>query len=202
VSAGDGVLIGRGPVRLRPLDPWAQSRFMTDSSAPLPPHPEVTAKLLKNVGLFGGIDDAVLETLARELTVRQVEVNDLVVTEGEQARNMFVVLSGELEVLKKSRSALGGEARVALLGPLDWFGEMSIIDVQPRSASVRAVAPSTLLLLSGEDVDRLLYRSDLRSYTLLVMNIARELSRRLRVADGILADLVTTVASEYAARRR
>jgi CRP-like cAMP-binding protein len=175
---------------------------MSDSTAPLPPTPTVTASLLKNVGLFGGIDDKVLEVLARELAVRTVEVNDLVVTEGDQAREMFVVLSGELEVLKKSRTAVGGEARVALLGPLDWFGEMSIIDVQPRSASVRAVAPSALLLVTAEDVDRMLYRSDLRSYTLLVMNIARELSRRLRVADGILADLVTTVAQEYVERRR
>ncbi|MEO1087927.1 MAG: hypothetical protein AAFY88_27145 [Acidobacteriota bacterium] len=59
-----------------------------------------------------------------------------------------------------------------------------------------------MLLLSAEDVDRLLYRKDLKSYTLLIMNIARELSRRLRVADGILADLVTTVAQEYVERRR
>ncbi len=74
-----------------------------------------------------------------------------------------------------------------MLGPGDWFGEMSIVDIQPRSATVRTLAPSRLLRISAADLDAL-YRYDLRSYSLIVLNLARELSRRLRVADGILAE--------------
>ncbi|HTA89242.1 MAG TPA: cyclic nucleotide-binding domain-containing protein, partial [Polyangiaceae bacterium] len=91
------------------------------------------------------------------------------------------------------------EARVALLGPGDWFGEMSIVDIQPRSATVRALAPSRLLRISAADLDAL-YRYDLRSYSLIVLNLARELSRRLRVADGILADLISNVLDHYLVR--
>ena len=107
---------------------------------------------------------------------------------------MYVIVAGELEVVKLGR---GGEVRVALLGPGDWFGEMAILDVQPRSATVRAVAPTMLVQMSAEHVDRLLYRRDVKAYALLIMNIARELSRRLRVADGILSQMFTAVAEEY-----
>ena len=108
-----------------------------------------------------------------------------------------VVLNGEVEVTKASRN--GVDARVAMLGPGDWFGEMSIVDIQPRSATVRAIAPSRLVRISSADLDSL-YRHDVRSYAIVVLNLARELSRRLRVADGILADLIANVLDSYIAK--
>lgn len=152
--------------------------------------------MLREIGLFGGLDEETLRVMAAELPVDRALPGAKVVSEGEQARAMFIVIDGELEVVKKSRA--GTEVRVAMLGPGGWFGEMSIIDVQPRSATVRALAPSRLLRMSAEHVDRLLYRRDLKAYSLFIMNVARELSRRLRVADGILAQFVGTVADEYA----
>jgi CRP-like cAMP-binding protein len=126
----------------------------------------------------------------------------MVVEEGDLSTQMFVVVAGELEVIKRGES--GGDVRVAVLGPGDWFGEMSIIDVQPRSASVRAVAPTLVVSVTPEHVDTLLYRRDMKDYALFVMNIARELSRRLRVADGILAQFYAALSSQYGSgpRRR
>jgi CRP/FNR family cyclic AMP-dependent transcriptional regulator len=160
----------------------------------------VDPQRLREVGLFGGLDDDTLTILATELPQVRVQVAERVVNEGDPAREMFVVLDGELEVLKKSAS--GGEVRVAMLGPSGWFGEMSILDVQPRSASVRAVAPSRLLRVSAESVDKLLYRRDLKAYSLFVMNVARELSRRLRVADGIIAHFMGSIAETYVPKSR
>lgn len=161
----------------------------------LPPR-GVDAAILREIGLFGGLDDETLRVLATSLPVEFVEPGKRVVTEGEPAREMFVVLDGELEVLKHAPN--GSDVRVAMLGPGSWFGEMSILDVQSRSASVRALAPSRLLRISAEHVDRLLYRRDLKAYSLFVMNIARELSRRLRVTDSILAHFMGSVAEVYA----
>jgi len=73
--------------------------------------------------------------------------------------------------------------------------------VQPRSASVRCLAPSRLLRISAADLDAL-YRHDTRAYALIVLNIARELSRRLRVADGLLAEFVASVMHDYIDRKR
>lgn len=170
---------------------------MSDTRLPMD---RIDPAMLREVGLFGGLDDETLSLLCRELPVDRITVGTRVVSEGDPAREMFVVLDGELEVLKRARS--GSEIRVAMLGPGGWFGEMSILDVQPRSASVRALAPSRVMRLSAENVDRLLYRRDLKAYALFVMNIARELSRRLRVADGILAQFVGTMADEYVSKTK
>lgn len=158
----------------------------------------LVAAQLRQIGLFGALPDEVLEQLSQILTTAQVETGSILFREGEDGRDMYVLLNGEMEVLKRSKG--GADARVALLGPGDWFGEMSIVDIQPRSASVRALAPSVLLRVSTGDLD-FLYRHDLRSYALVVLNLARELSRRLRVADGILADLIASVFDSVFTRR-
>jgi len=178
----------------------AQIEGMTSERPRTSPLDLVDPQRLREVGLFGGLDDETLAVLARELPQVRVQVAERVVSEGDPARDMFVVLDGELEVLKKSAS--GGEVRVALLGPSGWFGEMSILDVQPRSATVRATAPSRLLRISAESVDKLLYRRDLKAYSLFVMNVARELSRRLRVADGIIAQFMGSIAETYVPKSR
>jgi CRP-like cAMP-binding protein len=165
---------------------------------PHAPHPPadlpVTVDHLREIGLFGALSDEVLGHLAKTLAATRVQPGDVLFREGEPGREMFVVLDGEVEVMKKSRR--GREMRVALLGPADCFGEMSLIDVQPRSASVRAIAPTRLLRVTSEDFDAL-YRYDLKSYTLIILNIARDLSRRLRTTDGILADFTANVLDEY-----
>lgn len=165
-----------------------------------PPRPiQLRREQLRDIGLFGGLSDETLDALLSALEPVRVEPGTFVMREGEVARELFVVLGGELEVLKHGQG--GNEARVSMLGPGDWVGEMSIIDVMPRSASVRALAPSLLLRMTAEDLDKL-YRSDVRSYAMLVLNIARELSRRLRVADGILAGMIASVWNEYLGGRR
>ncbi|MGB5809113.1 MAG: cyclic nucleotide-binding domain-containing protein [Polyangiales bacterium] len=160
-----------------------------------PPTPKLKADHLVNIGLFGGLSRETLEILAESLPTSRVEAGEIVVEEGDTSTQMFVVIGGELEVIKKGES--GGDVRVAVFGPNDWFGEMSIIDVQPRSASVRAVAPTLVLAVTAEHVENLLYRRDVKDYALFIMNIARELSRRLRVADGILAQFYTALSSQY-----
>jgi CRP-like cAMP-binding protein len=154
---------------------------------------------LRDIGLFGGLSDDVLEAFGGSLEVVELAAGATVFREADSGRDMFVLLDGEMEVLKQSKRQR--EIRVAVLGPGDWFGEMSILDVMPRSATVRAIAPSRMLRLTAHDLDAL-YRKDLRSYSLILMNVAREMSRRLRVADGILADLITNVMDEYTYRRR
>ncbi|HEX5655751.1 MAG TPA: cyclic nucleotide-binding domain-containing protein [Polyangiales bacterium] len=155
----------------------------------------ITSAALRDIGLFGGISDESLVRLAAELPEVRAEPGKVVVEEGGLSTEMFVVIGGELEVVKRALD--GSTVRVAMLGGGDWFGEMAILDVQPRSASVRALAPSLLLSMSADQVDRLLYRVSPKDYSLLVMNIARELSRRLRVADGILAQFFVAMHEQY-----
>jgi CRP-like cAMP-binding protein len=159
---------------------------------------QISASDLRNIGLFGALSDDVLEFLSQMLGVVSPAIGETIFREGEDGTTMYVVLAGEMEITKRSRG--GVDARVAVLGPGDWFGEMSIVDIQPRSASVRALAPGRLVRISAADLDAL-YRHDVRSYAIIVLNLARELSRRLRVADGILADLIANVMDSYLGKR-
>jgi CRP-like cAMP-binding protein len=167
---------------------------MRAGSSPRSEPPAITIDGLRDIGLFGALSDEVLTHLASTLKQFTVMPGDTLFREAEPAHEMYALLDGEVEVVKKSR--LGREHRIALLGPSDCFGEMSVIDMMPRSATVRAVAPSRLLRISSEDMDAL-YRYDLKSYALITLNIARDLSRRLRVSDGILADFTANVLEEY-----
>lgn len=160
---------------------------------------KLTGAELREVGLFGALGDDVLERLATSLTVVTPEAGSVLFREGDDASAMYLVIGGEVEVMKRSRHGI--DARVAVLGPGDWFGEMSIVDIQPRSATVRMLAPGRLVCITSADFDAL-YRADLKSYAIIVLNMARELSRRLRVADGILADLIANVFDTYVTRQR
>jgi len=82
---------------------------------------------------------------------------------------------------------------------------MSLIDIQPRSASARARDAATVYVLELADLAKL-YGSDIEAYALLILNISREISRRLRCADelivsmGISADSLWSDAADAAAR--
>jgi CRP-like cAMP-binding protein len=154
----------------------------------------VAVEDLREVALFGGLSDAALEAFARSLTIERFVPGAVVFQEATPAHSVYVLLEGEVEVMKHSRT--GREHRVAVLGPTDCFGEMSLVDMQPRSATVRTISPARALRITSEDFDHL-YRQDLKSYALVVLNIARDLSRRLRVADAILADVAGTVVDRY-----
>jgi CRP-like cAMP-binding protein len=168
------------------------SLAFSPSAAPPP-----SVARLREIGLFGGLGDDILEKFIAVLGQVELASGADVFREGEAGRDLYVILDGEVEVLRRSKR--GHETRVALLGPGDWFGEMSILDVLPRSATMRVVAPVQLLRFGAHDLDAL-YRRDVRAYSLLVLNIAREISRRLRVADGLLADLVGNMMDQFTRR--
>jgi CRP-like cAMP-binding protein len=62
------------------------------------------------------------------------------------------------------------------------FGEMEVLDVMPSAATVKAVTRVTVMSMSNKSL-RAVYKSDIKSFALLLMNLARDLSRRLRMAD-------------------
>lgn len=156
----------------------------------------IRTDFLRGIPIFEGLPAPVIEKLAASLEVRRCEPGALLFKEGDASRELFIVLSGELEVMKRSKR--GRDARIAVVGMGDSIGEMSIVDDQPRSATVIAVAPSQLMRLGADDLSRLA-ETDLRSYATILHNVAREISRRLRVADGIIADFVAQVWDAYLA---
>jgi CRP-like cAMP-binding protein len=120
------------------------------------------------------------------LVERRFEVGATVVAEGEPGRSMYIVHSGELVVSKLGES--GRMIRVAGLGPGDFFGEMTLIEMQNRSATVAAESPTMLYELTARNLYTY-YKADIHAYVMVMQNINRELCRRLRRADRRIAEL-------------
>ncbi|MFN3201991.1 MAG: Crp/Fnr family transcriptional regulator [Bradymonadia bacterium] len=145
---------------------------------------------LKNVPIFGGLSDDAIRGLLEHSRIARFKDGELIVREGEPASEMYVVLSGGVAVLKRpsAGSMSAADQMLCCLSAGDCFGEMSLIDIQPRSASVRAHTPTELLCLSHDEFARLC-ATDIETYTLITQNIAREISRRLRQANRVIARL-------------
>lgn len=145
--------------------------------------------------LFSELSSAIIEQLCQGSLLMPVETGAAVIREGDAPTDMYVVLAGELEVLKASDK--GTEVRVALLGPGDWFGEAAMMDKKPRSATVRSVAPSRLMRIDVEFFNEVLTTDDPKAYGIVMRNIAKELGRRLRIADKVMAQVVGRISDEY-----
>lgn len=141
--------------------------------------------------LFGGLPADALQRFAEKAEALHVDKGAVVFAEGESARSLYILTAGSLDVVKRcsaaGTSAQGtGEVHLSPIQPGDCFGEMSFIDMQPRSATVRALEDSDLWVWSYQSIHER-YCQDQKCAMLLVMNIARELSRRLRRADELLS---------------
>ena len=138
-----------------------------------------TRELLCNVAVFGGLSASTLDFIVDHAPVVTIAESDYFFRENESGSSMFVLQTGKVGVVKTR------ERRRYLLRSLmpgDCFGEMALIDPQPRSASVMALEACTALEISTGILHRL-YTRDLEQLTIFYMNMAREVSRRLRDAD-------------------
>ena len=141
--------------------------------------PDLKAFLLATP-FFGGLSDPGLDLLVSMLAERRFEPGATIVAEGEPGRSMFIVKSGRLAVSKRASS--GRVIPISVLERGDFFGEMTLIEMQNRSATVVAEAPTVLYELTAQDLYAC-YKADVHAYVIVLQNINRELCRRLRRSD-------------------
>jgi CRP/FNR family transcriptional regulator, cyclic AMP receptor protein len=147
--------------------------------------PDLKAFLV-STPFFGGLADASLDLLVSMLVERRFDVGATVVAEGEPGHSMYIVHAGGLAVSKLGNS--GRVIRMASLGPGDFFGEMTLIEIQNRSATVVAESPAVLYELMARNLYAY-YKADIHAYVMVMLNINRELCRRLRCANNRIAEL-------------
>jgi len=147
--------------------------------------PELKA-FLAATPFFGGLSDAGLDLLISMLVERRFDRGASIVAEGEAGRSMYIVHSGELVVSKIA--APGRLILISRLKPGDFFGEMTLIEPQNRSATVVAETPTVLYELTARNLYAC-YKADIHAYVMVMQNINRELCRRLRRADNRIAEL-------------
>lgn len=142
----------------------------------------VRIELLQQMPIFGAIRDDALEFLLEPATEVVLQAGQFFFREGDTAQAMYVLERGRVAIMRE------WEGRQMLLRHFeagDCFGEMGLVDLFPRSASVQAVTDCTAIELTAEHLLRL-FEHDLEQFALIQMNMAREMSRRLRQTDELL----------------
>ncbi len=138
---------------------------------------------LRAIPLFHTLGENELQEIAALLIDRKFPKGTTILEEGRGGDHMYVIQQGQVKVTKMSEE--GREKILEMLGEGDFFGEMALLDREPRSASVKTTRACVLLALSRGD-----FLSLLRSNTELSMELIRVLSRRLRETNEQVRDLL------------
>ena len=138
--------------------------------------------LLRKVFIFQDLKDEILVDLAGRLRPRTAEAGSVIVSQEEPGDSLFVLGTGKVKVVLYGET--GREIILSILRAGDFFGEMSLLDRQPRSANVVAVEDSELLSL-----DRDAFETHLVAHPSTALAILSEMSRRLRKADEVIGNL-------------
>lgn len=140
--------------------------------------------VLSSSPLFEMLSNQELEYVAELARPRRFAAGQVVFEEGELGDSLYVIVSGEIEVLRRDSS--GNPSVLTTLSAPQFFGEMSLIDKEYRSATVKAKTDSELLHLTAENLTT--FRKQYRDgFTFVVINIARVLSSRLRDSNARFA---------------
>lgn len=128
-------------------------------------------EFLARVPVFAQCTADEIRAIANVAQENLFEPAQIIVTQGTPGQAFYLILSGRVEILRDGVS-------LGAFGTGDFFGEMSLLDSAPRSATIRAVEQTTCLMLSSWDFKALLEKNPSIAIKLLEV-----LSRRLRVAD-------------------
>jgi CRP-like cAMP-binding protein len=147
---------------------------------------EETLRLLQQVELFQGVDPASLRMIAEGTIEQKFAVGEVIFREGEAGDRLFLLLTGTMRVYVERDGRL---ITYGIVQAGECFGEMALIEDAPRSASVRAEAPSCCLTLSKQDFMALISR-----YPHLALGIMKSLSQRLRRTNTRVQDYANYLA--------
>ena len=142
-------------------------------------------EILARSGIFQGVDQDAAEALAREMDTVEVRKGEVIFNEGEPGDSLYIVLTGKIKVGR--RAADGRQNLIALMGPSDMVGELSLFDPGPRTATAAAVVDTRVVRLREQALHLWL-----AGRPGIAEQLLRVLARRLRRTNDALADLIFT----------
>ncbi|HYZ92962.1 MAG TPA: Crp/Fnr family transcriptional regulator [Actinomycetota bacterium] len=149
---------------------------------------------LGRTALFAGLDETVLEALGEKAIHRKYRKGNVIFVQGEQGERCFTIVEGAVKI--SAYHPDGREAVMAVLGPGDVFGELSLFDNAPRSADATAIENTELLSLDTSAVTEAI-----RLHPELAIALLRVLGRRLRHTNEALQDIAFFDVPGRVARR-
>ena len=133
--------------------------------------------ILGRVPLFVDLSKRELQRLSVACRPRDYAASEVLVRQGEPGAGLFIMVSGQVQVTQHHENATSQAIRTA--GPGEVFGEMALLDDQPRSATITAIEPTRVLMLPIFD-----FRAALREDGDICVRLLAVISRRLRAAEA------------------
>ncbi len=133
--------------------------------------------MLQNVPIFSGVSKKELKAMAHSCVDRSYQTGTVIESEGEKGVSFYLIIDGSVNVRKGSKS-------IAKLSKGQFFGELSILDKQPRSATIEALEPTRCLVMTAW-----VWSGFLETNPRLAVPVMRELARRLRETDQKISTL-------------
>lgn len=149
--------------------------------------------VLQENSLFADLTDEQIARLKPLLTTLRFNAGDIILREGSAPVELYVIVAGEVEVLKKDSSS-AQEHRISTLRAGAVIGELALIDNNTRSASIRCLKETTVIAIAIEDLKKLTEHpaSELPVYYKIIINLARELAGRLRHSNESIVRALTS----------
>jgi CRP/FNR family cyclic AMP-dependent transcriptional regulator len=147
--------------------------------------PDARVQRLQQTALFGATSDDTVAFVLSKAPWISVDAGRWFFREGERGASIYWLEQGSVAI---SMRRGGADVELRRLGAGDCFGEIALFDFGPRSASVLALEPCRALEMTS-GLLRELSRRDLEQFTLITMNMGRELARRVRTAEHRLFEL-------------
>jgi CRP-like cAMP-binding protein len=139
--------------------------------------------VLRQATLFSALDDEAASALRASMSTTRLRRGEVLFREGDSGDRLYIVVDGKVKLGRTSSD--GRENLLAILGPGQMFGELSLFDPGPRSATVTAVTDASFETLSHEELKRwLIGRPD------VARGLLTQLAHRLRRTNDVVADLV------------
>lgn len=138
---------------------------------------------LDKVPLFAGLDAEALRELAAVMKRRSFRAGEIIFHRDDPGQVLYVLREGKVKIYLTSQD--GQEVALAIFGPGDYFGELALLDGQPRSASAIAIEPAETFALQRND-----FINAVMHHPRIAVQVMNVLSRRLRQTDAMVEDLL------------
>ena len=148
--------------------------------------------ILQDIATFGGIDDENLTFLLEIANDLEFEPGETIFCEGDYTASMFVIELGQVGIYRERRSK---NHLITTLNAGDCLGEMALFDYMPRSSTAVAKNHCQLIEITAHHLYQL-YKRNIEQFSLLQMNLGREIARRLRVVDELYLESLDKLRSE------
>ena len=135
----------------------------------------IAPSALQKYALFGGLLEDQIENLIPLLVHEEFEADATIIEEGKTNDKIYFILKGQVSISRRG-------TLLAKFNEGDAFGEMEVLDVMPAVATIKTLAPVSAMSISNKAL-RAIYNIDVKTFSLIIMNLARDLSRRLRKMD-------------------